>query len=82
MGEHSEELAATCGGSEVNGIGSAQTSHFSSKQEKDGGGCTGTLGGVPSSEEEGGLIAQGYCSDARGPWVWLLGRQDDICVNA
>jgi len=50
MGEHSEELAATCGGSEVNGIGSAQTSHFSSKQEKDGGGCTGTLGGVPSSE--------------------------------
>ena len=28
------------------------------------------------------LIAQGYCSDPRGPWVWLLGRQDDICVNA
>jgi hypothetical protein len=63
MGERSEELAATCGGSEVKGIGSGEAQHFSSKQEKDGGGCTGTLGGVPSGEE-GGLA-----STARGGGV-------------
>jgi hypothetical protein len=32
-----------------------QAHHFSSRQEKDRGGYPCTMGGVPSSEEEGGL---------------------------
>jgi hypothetical protein len=61
MGEYSERIAAS--GDEVNGLGSCKAQHVGISATEDRGGTTGTVGGVPSGEEEGGLEAWGACSE-------------------
>ncbi|HXM12632.1 MAG TPA: hypothetical protein VN946_21965 [Terriglobales bacterium] len=57
MGEHSEELAATRGGSEVSGIGSSKTHSVSLSTSEDRGGAASEVGEDTGAGEESGVVA-------------------------
>jgi len=57
MGEHSEELADTRGGSEVSGIGSSKTHSVSLSTSEDRGGAASEVGEDTGAGEESGVVA-------------------------
>ena len=61
MGGGSGEIATNRCGSEVDDLGPSKAQNFGTRQEKNGCGITCTLGGVPSGEEESGLVVWGAC---------------------
>jgi hypothetical protein len=55
MGEGSEGIAASSGGSENNGLGSCEAHHVGISPQEDRGGSKSEMGEVEGRAEEGGL---------------------------
>ena len=83
MGEYSEEIAASGGCGENNGIGSSKAHDGGISPQENRGGTKGTMGEDTGAGEESGLVAWGACFGTAqvGGWVWVRGEQGEICVD-